>query len=346
MAIQQSAAVAPDELDGNRTFTWFVPARRRPSEYELYTVGQQSTPKQWLHVDWPVHFDDGKPPWSEDSSAIRTSAWFDYRDPAHVWQRPYVSTANQDQQALARLLPVLTADSQTMVSTAWSDGVLGRTYAAWPFVEYGLFLSLAYAVRQAMSDTVQFSIVFQAVDRLRLLQDVVLHLDQLHEDAEGFSDAEARQAWMTDSTLVPIREIIEAIATSEDWVEVLVATTLVFEPLLGYLAKSELFSRRAPLFGDRATPTVLAMALQDTDRHVQSVQALMRLVSADEIHGPENQATIRRWIGHWQSRCEVAARCFLPILSATGLDEDGCENALNRALANQRIVAEGVGVTV
>ncbi|AFM20134.1 Methane/Phenol/Toluene Hydroxylase (plasmid) [Mycolicibacterium chubuense NBB4] len=344
MATQQ--VVAPDELEGNRTFTWFVPAKRRPTEYELYTVGLQSTPDRWLHVDWPVRFDDGRAPWVEESSAVRSSAWPDYRDPAHVWQRPYVSTTNQDQQALTRLLPVLTADSRTMVSTAWSDDILGRTYAAWPFVEYGLFLSLAYAVRQAMSDTVQFSIVFQAVDRMRLLQDIVHHLDLLHEDSTGFSDSSAREAWMSDSTLVPIREIVEAIATSEDWMEVLVASTLVFEPLVGYLAKSELFSRRAALFGDRATPTVLAPALQDTDRHIKSVQALVRLVTTDGVHGQENHAVIRRWIGQWQTRCDVAARCFLPVLAATGLDEDGCESALNRALANQRIVAEGIGVEI
>jgi methane monooxygenase component A beta chain/propane monooxygenase small subunit len=342
----QRAKVVPAGLSGNRTFTWFAPARRRPSEYELYTVGQQSTPEQWLHVDWPLRFDDGRAPWVEESSAVRSSSWSEYRDPAQVWQRPYVSATNQDQQALARLVPVLTKGAATTIGATWSKEVLGRTYAAWPFVEYGLFLSLAYAVRQAMSDTIQFSIVFQAVDRMRLLQDIVHHLDQLHGDFPAFSDCDARGAWMSDSTLVPIRELVEGIATSDDWIEVLVVATLVFEPLLGYLAKSEFFSRRAPLFGDRATPTVLALALHDTDRHIRSVQALVRLVTADSIHGEQNHATIRKWIGQWQPRCEAAARSFLPVLAATGLDEDGCANALSRALANQQIAAERVGVTL
>jgi methane monooxygenase component A beta chain/propane monooxygenase small subunit len=340
----QQAAAAPVELGGDRTFTWFTPARRRPSEYELYTVGQQSTPEQWLNVDWPLRFDDGRAPWVEESSAVRTSAWSTYRDPCQIWQRPYVSTSNQDEQALGRLVPVLTKGSATAITPTWSREVLGRTYAAWPFVEYGLFLSLAYAVRQAMSDTVQFSVVFQAMDRMRLLQDIVQHLDCLHEDDTGFSDSGAREAWMTDPTLVPIRELVEGIVASEDWVEILIASTLVFEPLLGYLAKSELFSRRAALFGDRATPTVLALALRDTDRHVESVQALVRLVTADPTHAEQNQATIRGWIAQWGLRCEAAARSFLPILASAGLDPEGCEDALSRALANQRAAVEGAGV--
>lgn len=345
MTTEQTVA-APAELAGNRTFTWFTPARRRPSEYELYTVGQQSTPEQWLHVDWPLRFDDGRAPWSEESSAVRTSAWSAYRDPSQLWQRPYVSTSNQDEQALARLVPVMTKGSATTIAPTWSKEVLGRTYAAWPFVEYGLFLALAYVVRQAMADTVQFSVVFQASDRMRLLQDIVHHLDHLQEDVPGFTDSGAREAWMTDSTLVPIRELVEGIAASDDWVEILVVTTLVFEPLLGYLAKSELFSRRAPLFGDGTTPTVLALALRDTDRHAESVQALVRLLTADATHGEQNHATIRRWIGQWQPRCEAAARSFLLVFAACGVDADGCANALSRALANQRAVAEGAGVTL
>ncbi len=36
------------------------------------------------------------------------------------------------------------------LSPAWRDQVLGTYYAAWPFVEYGEFLCLSYAVREAL----------------------------------------------------------------------------------------------------------------------------------------------------------------------------------------------------
>ncbi len=238
-------------------------------------------------------------------------------------------------------MPVLTKGSAAAITPHWSKDVLGRTYAAWPFVEYGLFLSLAYAVRQAMSDTVQFSVVFQAVDRMRLLQDIVHHLDSLHENAPGFTDSGARDAWMSDSTLVPIRDVVESIVASEDWVEILVAGTLVFEPLVGYLAKSEFFSGLAAQFGDSATPTILALSLRDADRQVASVQALVRLVAADAIHGERNRAVISSWISAWQPRCEAAARSFLPVFAACGVTSEGCAQALSRAVENQKAAAEG-----
>jgi len=164
-----------------------------------------------------------------------------------------------------------------------------------------------------MSDTAQFATVFQAVDRLRLLQDIVLHLDHLTSET-GFSDDGAREAWMTDPTLVPIRELVEHIYASEDWVEIVVVTTLVFEPIVGRLAKAELFTKRATLAGDATTPLVIAGALRDNDRHVQTVQALVQHVIADPETGAANAEIIRGWIAEWTPRAEAAAKAliFLP----------------------------------
>jgi methane monooxygenase component A beta chain/propane monooxygenase small subunit len=328
-----------------RTFVWFTPARRKPTEYELYTVGQQSGPQDWLDVDWPLRFDNGRAPWVDESSAVRSSLWPAYRDPRGVWQRPYVSACNQDEQALGRLLPVLTQGSAAGLSPTWSGEILAGPYAAWPFVEYGLFLALAYAVREARSDTIEFSVVFQAADHLRLLQDIVLHLDHLHDEVSGFSDAGAREAWMTDPTLVPIREVIERLVVSQDWMEILVAVNLVFEPLVGHLAKTELFGRRAPSFGDAATPTVLAQSVVDADRALESTQALVGLVCADPDHGPANRAIVAGWVDGWSERCAAAARAFLPTFTVCGIDADSRAEALSRSVARQRAAAAGAGVT-
>ncbi|MGQ0465735.1 MAG: methane/phenol/Toluene hydroxylase [Sporichthyaceae bacterium] len=336
---------AAEEFSGDRSFTWFTPARRKPSEYESYTIGQQSDPGQWLHIDWPVRFDDGTPPWSEESSAVRTTTWRDYRDPAGTWQRPFVSATNQDQQALARILPILTRTGGTSTDPAWRDGVLGRTYAAWPFVEYGLFLSLAYGVRQAMSDTVQFTVVFQAADRMRLLQDIVFHLDHLGEADDAFSDAGAREAWMTDPALVPIRELVEHLVASDDWMEALVVATLVFEPLLGHLAKTELFSYRAAYAGDGATPAVLAGALRDSDRHIAGVAALVRLVCADPATGADNAKVLAGWVEGWGPRCEAAATAFLGAFAAAGVDDTAAKEALARALDRQHRTLVDAGLS-
>jgi hypothetical protein len=132
--------VAIPAFEGHRTFTWFTPQRRRATEYELYTVGQQSSPQQWLNVDWPIRFDDGREPYTASSTVIRCGNWHDYRDPAALWQRPYIAAANHEEQALGRLIPgELSAGLAAGMDEAWLDPMLSRYYGAWPFVEYGLF---------------------------------------------------------------------------------------------------------------------------------------------------------------------------------------------------------------
>ena len=261
----QHEVVATPPFEGHRTFTWFTPRRRAATEYELYTVGQQSDPGQWLHVGWPIRFDDGREPYTASSTAIRCGNWAGYRDPAGLWQRPYVAAANHTEQALARLIPAgLSAGLGSGIDAGWLDPMLSRYYAAWPFVEYGLFLALCYAVREALGDR---AIAFQAGDRMRHLQDIVHLMFDLAEAREGFTDAGARDAWITDPVLVPARENIERIVSCRDWFEIVVAVNLVFEPIVGRLMKTEFLARNAPRHGDAVTPLVLASVNTDTERH-------------------------------------------------------------------------------
>ena len=56
------------------------------------------------------------------------------RDPAGLWQRPYVAAANHTEQALARLIPAeLSAGLGSGIDADWLDPMLSRYYAAWPF---------------------------------------------------------------------------------------------------------------------------------------------------------------------------------------------------------------------
>ena len=340
MTTQETATGRP-EFEGFRNFIWFTPERRKPTEYESYTVGQQSAPGHWLDVGWPLCYDDGRPPWDDSSSALKTTKWFDYRDPDKTWQRPYVSHTNQDEQALLRLLPVLTNGAGRSVDPTWAKEVLGKTYAAWPFVEYGLFLALAYAVREARADTIEFATVFQAADRMQVLQDIVLHLDYLHDEVEGFSDAGARAAWMDDPTLTPIREVVEHLAASKDWAEILVVTGLIFEPLVGQLAKAELFSRGAAASGDAATATVLAQSAASQARGTTIAQNLVKLVVSDPETGSANAEVLNGWVARWKPMCEAAARALLPVFSRVGGDGQA---ALDRALANAEAALTGAGL--
>jgi Methane/Phenol/Toluene Hydroxylase len=284
---------------GHREFTWFTPAGRHATDYENLTVGQQSSPAEWLHVGWPVHFDDGRAPFTEDSTSVRSSRWRDWRDPFQVWQRPYVQNTNFEEQALEHLTPIALDVGVGEINETWLREILGKYYAAWPFAEYGLFLSLCYAVREALADTIMFATAFEATDKFRHQQDIVRLLLDLSDRDPAYSDASARGAWLEDPILVTVRENIERIFSLFDWAEILVAINLVFEPLVGRLVKDEFVARNAPHNGDPLTPVILAAARRDTARHLETTRSPVRFLSSDPQFGQANRQVISGWLDRW-----------------------------------------------
>ena len=338
----ETVTARPPALPGNRKFVWFSSRRKTPSEYESYTVGQLSGPHQWLDVDWPVRFDDGRPPYTEDSTAVRSSDWQAYRDPAQLWQRPYVSMSSVEEQALSYLVPAALEDGLVYdINVRWRKEVMGKYFAAWPYVDYGLFLALSYATREALSDTVLFTVAFSASDRMRHLQDIVQSIFQIQDHLPAFTDAAARGAWLEDPVLVPTRQIVELIASCRDWVEVLVAVNLVFEPVVGHLAKDEFFTRFASHNGDGVLPVILASARRDIHRHLESTTELVRLLLADPLHGPGNREVISGWIDRWSTLSYAAAEALGGLFTLEGITTGPFETAMERTrLRHQEILKE------
>ena len=332
-------------LEGNRKFVWFTPAGRFATEYEMFTIGQQSSPKEWLHVDWPLRFDDGRAPYTDTSTAVRSSDWEQFRDPVQLWYRPFVSSTNQEEQTLDRLSSEALADGVAAnIKPVWLGEVLGKYYAAWPFVEYGQFLSLCYPVREALGDSVMFVLVFEATDKMRHLQDIVHLTFDLKEALPDYSDAAAREAWMTDPVLVPTREAVEHIFSAKDWMEVIVAINLVFEPLVGDLMKTEFLARSASRNGDPVTPMILAGTRRNTDRHLKATTALIQMLVADPVHGAENRRIVSGWIDTWKPTMTTAATAYRPLFGLEGIDAPDFDEALANVTSRFGSIRTDLGV--
>src|SRR6266540_5006966 len=212
------------DLPGNRTFVWVDPAGKRPTEYEELTVSQQSTPAQYAFQGWPIRFDDGRDPYTEDSTVIRSSDWYAYRDPNQTTQRPYISGMNESEKALERSFAgAHAAGLFAFAGQEWVRTGLAVHYMTYPFVEYGLFLALCYAEREALSDTTTFPIVFEAADKLRHLQDVVYYSFELAEAFPYFDDSGVHDTWTSDPVWQGARAAVENIIALDDWMEVVVA---------------------------------------------------------------------------------------------------------------------------
>jgi propane monooxygenase reductase subunit len=84
-----AAAPVQRAPESERDFAWFQPARRRASLYEDVTIDTQPSIHRHLTRSWPVSFEDGRGTWNDDSTALRCTDWFAFRDPGEQWERPF-----------------------------------------------------------------------------------------------------------------------------------------------------------------------------------------------------------------------------------------------------------------
>ena len=333
----------PQNLPGNRFFTWVTPAGKRPTEYEDLTVGQQSTPALYAFQGWPIRFDDGRDPYTADSTVIRSSDWYSYRDPNQTWQRGYISGVNQSEKALEHSFQgAHAAGLFAFADEGWIKKGLAERYMTYPFVEYGPFLALCYAEREALSDTVTFSIVFEAADKLRHLQDVVYYSFELAEAFSGFDDSQVHAAWTGDPLWQGARKAVENIIALNDWMEVVVATNLCFDRLFGELAKVNYFSRFAAANGDVVTPIIIASSEADTARTQRWTSRLLKHVLSDPVHGRANQEIVTSWIDKWDSYALGACEAFAPAFEEAPVRPSTFESAMADVRAKQAAYLAGL----
>ena len=336
-----------EDLSGNRTFVWVEPAGRRPTEYEDLTVGQQSTPAKYAFQGWPIRFDDGRDPYTEDSTVIRSSDWYAYRDPNQTIQRLYISGTNESEKALERSIAgAHAAGLFAFADQEWVRTGLAEHYMVYPFVEYGLFLALCYAEREALSDTTTFPIVFEAADKLRHLQDVVYYSFELAEAFPGFDDSHCQEAWQSDPVWQGARSAVEHIIALNDWMEVVVATNLCFDRLFGELVKVEYFSRFAAANGDVVTPIIIASSEADTSRTQRWTTALVEFLVQDPAHGSENRQIISRWVAKWNEYSRQACDAFAPVFAQVPKKPATFSTAMNNVAAKQAAYLRDLGLTV
>jgi len=112
-----------------RDFTFIKPAKRRVTEYEAVTLRQQ-----WETggFDKGGHFltpADGRAPWRAESTALVHPDWFAFRDPAQLWQRPYVRMQAEQERAIERMTEdTAAAGAFADIDRAWLDHFVAGHY--------------------------------------------------------------------------------------------------------------------------------------------------------------------------------------------------------------------------
>ena len=83
--------------------------------------------------------------------------------------------------------------------------------------------------------------------------------------------------------------MVERLTAVGDWCELLFATNIVFEQLVGSLFRTELVMQIAARNGDYITPTIVGTGEHDYDRDLGYTRNLFRLLTRDAEFGETQQ---------------------------------------------------------
>ena len=303
-----------DEL---RSFQYFTPAKRRASLYEDVTCDTQPSPHRHMQRDWLVSFEDGRGTWDDRSTAIRCSDWYAFRDPGAKWERTFYQVGTNYEKQI-----------EGAVGGAASDRLFEDFHPEWveflrtnlqipAYVEQGLWLNTAVIARDCLSDSIAHAVTFQASLKQRLAQAIVLYGMDLEPHFGDFSIDAAQERFLTDPIWQPTRRLLERMRATQDWMEVLVAANLCFDPTIGVFLRRELGIRAASANGDTVTPSIARTGQLEWDWIADWTASLIGQLLADEEHGAHNATTIQGWLADWLPQ----AREALEALAAGYADE-------------------------
>ena len=299
-----------------RSFGWFEPKRRRASLYEDVTVDSQPSIHRHLDRGWPVHFEDGRGLWWPESTRLESGDWYAFRDPGELWERPYYQQGTGYEQLIEGA--VRTARRERLLDDFDPDWVeFLRVHLQIPaFVEHGLWLALASAARDCLSDTVAHCVAIEAAMKQRQAQALVLYGLDLEESLGDFPVERARAAFLEGGPWQPARRYLERLRSVADWGERVVAANLCFEPSVGLLLRRELLIRSPKFNGDALTSAVGHVAQLEWEWTREWTAELIRFLLADEQHGEANREVVAGWIGDWGAEADEAAAALEPVFEA------------------------------
>src|SRR5262249_17333677 len=137
---------------------------------------------------------------------------------------------------------------------------------------------------------------------------------------------------------------VEQIVASDDWMEVILAVNLCFDPLFGELARVGFFSRFAAANGDVVTPILVASSESDAARTLRWTRALVTHVLDDAAYGQHNRELIRGWVQRWNTAAGEAAEAFQPLFGVPAVRPSTFGSALTQVRLKQAAVLDELGL--
>lgn len=338
----------PEGPKAVRDFTYIKPSGKRLSEYEAVNLYVQIEDGLLGSDGWFIKRPDYGTPWRAESTRLRHPHWFDFRDPAKLWQRTFNRNQAEQERAIERVTEeAVEGGTLADIDQAWLDDIIRDHYAVWSFVDWGTFRPCAAAQRESLSDTLGSVFVFEGLNRLRHAQDIVVHTMELEAHVPGFSAGGAKERWLNEARYQPTRQMIEQLMHNTwDWGELAVAIALALDPIVSDVALFQLIRKHGPFHGDLVTPFIVSTVERDRRWTRDWVEALVKMVTADDVpQAKENLVAIQEWVDKWTPRALDAAGALAEVYERVPQKGAPFEQVLSGAMAGQKKLLESMGLS-
>ncbi|MBB6444942.1 toluene hydroxylase [Bacillus benzoevorans] len=215
------------------------------NEYEDVTVRQQP----YVHMHYRHIFDERDYDiYDPRYTRLKSSDWEAFRDPKKYWYTPYVNNRKKLAEEVengfsyANELQVI-----ENLSPEWVNA-LREIYTPLRHLEYGESVQMQYVIRYALGTAIEQCATYQAFDKIGRAQWISQWAMNMQEHHDEFLNA-GKEVLLNEPAFQPLRHYVEEVLLTDDWAEVLIATNLTLDLLLGNLMYRE-FNKEAIKQGD------------------------------------------------------------------------------------------------
>lgn len=331
----------------SRTYNYFKPAKLRATMYEDVTVDVQPDPARYLSQGWIYGFGDGPGGYPHEWTEAKSSNWHAFLDPNQEWEQ----SIYRNNSAVVRQVELCLKNAKrARVYDGWNQAWLKfveRNVGAWMHAENGLALHVFTSIqRSGPTNMINTAVAVNAAHKMRFAQDLALFNLDLSEADVPFEGSAHREVWQEASEWQPTRQVVEQLTAVGDWCQLLFASNIVFEQLVGSLFRTELVMQIAARNGDYITPTIVGTGENDYDRDLGYTRALFRMLTQDEEHGEANKKLFGEWLSLWVPRCLEAAHALQPIWSQPAEKPVTFATSLEAATSKFSSLLEDLGLDI
>ena len=331
----------------SRSYNYYKPAKRRATMYEDVTVDVQPDPERHLSQGWIYGFGEGPGGYPKEWTTAKSSDWHAFLDPNEEWEQ----SIYRNNSAVVHQVELCLANAKrARVYDNWNGAWLkfiARNVGAWMHAENGLALHVFTSIqRSGPTNMINTAVAVNAAHKMRFAQDLALFNLDLSEAEVPFDGQVHREVWQEAPEWQKTRELVEQLTAVGDWCELLFASNIVFEQLVGSLFRSELVMQISARNGDYITPTIVGTGEHDYNRDLGYTRALFRHLTQDEEFAAANKEVFNSWLATWVPRCLDAARALQPIWSQPAEKSVTFADSLASATAKFASVLEDLGLDI